>query len=259
MTLRAGGDDVAVEVDPDAGARLTSMRFFGHEVLTTASLDGVPESITRGSYPMVPWAGRIGHGRLERHGRVWDLPTESDGHALHGLGRDLAWAQDGPLAFSVEIGEPWPVRGTARLDYALGEDRLHARLRWDGNGPGASLGFHPWFRRRIEGVEARLEVEPLDQLERGTDGLPTGRVVPPSEQPWDDCFTLAKPPRIVWPGLLALTLYADTDFWVIFTEPDHALCVEPQTAPPDAFSHPRWQSYLQARELRFTIVAESLR
>jgi aldose 1-epimerase len=33
-----------------------------------------------------------------------------------------------------------------------------------------------------------------------------------------------------------LTIESDCPDWVVFTVPDDALCVEPQTAPPDAFN-----------------------
>jgi aldose 1-epimerase len=39
-----------------------------------------------------------------------------------------------------------------------------------------------------------------------------------------------------WPDGVVLTVTSSCDHWVIFTEPDHALCVEPQTGPPDAFN-----------------------
>lgn len=259
MTVRAEHGDLAVEIDPGRGARVTSFRAHGHELLSTTSLDGVDDSVSHGCYPMVPWAGRIRDASLSAAGREWPLPASPDGHALHGLGRDAAWRQVDDLSFEAELGEPWPVAGTARLDYALAADRLHARLRWDGAGPGASLGFHPWFRRVVGGSSAALRVRPLDQVQRGDDGLPTGRLVPPLEGPWDDCFTLADPPQLTWPGVLGLTLYSDAAWWVLFTEPDHAVCAEPQTAPPDAFHHPRWAPFLDAREVRLTMVVEDLR
>ncbi len=259
MTIRSTCGPLAIEVDPDRGARLVSFAVHGHELLSTRSIAGVDDSVTQGCYPMVPWAGRIGGGELSSHGRTWRLPREDDGHALHGLGRDAAWEQVGPLELSTTIASPWPVSGRARIAYELAEDRLHIRLRWDGRGPGASLGLHPWFRRDVDGVQAELGFEPMDQVQRGEDGLPTGRIVPPGPQPWDDCFTTAKPPRLTWPGLIGLTLYSDADWWVVFTEPDHALCVEPQTAPPDAWNHPRWHPWLQASELRLTKVVQDLR
>jgi hypothetical protein len=72
---------------------------------------------------------------------------------------------------------------------------------------------------------------------RGSDGLPTGAVRPPTPRPWDDAFTdVVLPPRLTWSGVLALDLRSTAPFWVVFDERDDAICVEPQTAPPDAFN-----------------------
>ena len=65
----------------------------------------------------------------------------------------------------------------------------------------------------------------------------TERVSPPPPGPWDDCFTdLRRPPVLRWPGFLELTIESDCPAWVVYTEPEDALCVEPQTAPPDALN-----------------------
>jgi aldose 1-epimerase len=59
--------------------------------------------------------------------------------------------------------------------------------------------------------------------------------VPPGPEPWDDCFTdLRRPPVLRWPGFLEMTIESDCPDWVIYTTPSDALCVEPQTAPPNA-------------------------
>ena len=72
---------------------------------------------------------------------------------------------------------------------------------------------------------------------RDADGITTARVVGPTPGPWDDCFTdLRQPPVLRWPGFLELTIESDCPDWVVFTVPDDALCVEPQTAPPDALN-----------------------
>ena len=44
------------------------------------------------------------------------------------------------------------------------------------------------------------------------------------------------PPRLTWPGVARLDLRSTAAFWVVFDERDDAICVEPQTAPPDAFN-----------------------
>jgi aldose 1-epimerase len=33
---------------------------------------------------------------------------------------------------------------------------------------------------------------------------------------------------------LTLTIDSDCSHWVVYNEPDHAVCVEPQSGPPDA-------------------------
>ena len=73
--------------------------------------------------------------------------------------------------------------------------------------------------------------------ERDDRHLPTGRLVPPGPRPWDDCVTgMRADPILRWPEALELRLTSTCDSWVIYDEPDHAVCVEPQTGPPDEFN-----------------------
>jgi aldose 1-epimerase len=92
----------------------------------------------------------------------------------------------------------------------------------------ATIGYHPWFAAPVE-----LDVAPTHQYRRDADGLPDGTFVAPDPRPWDDCFTgLAAPPTLTFGDGLVMTVTADVDHWVLYT-PDHAVCVEPQTGPPD--------------------------
>jgi aldose 1-epimerase len=103
----------------------------------------------------------------------------------------------------------------------------------------ASIGWHPWFLRRIPGTpgELELDVEPGAMYARDEAGIATTELVPPAPEPWDDCFTdLRRPPVLRWPGFLEVTIESDCPDWVIYTSPPDALCVEPQTAPPDALN-----------------------
>ena len=47
-------------------------------------------------------------------------------------------------------------------------------------------------------------------------------------------FGLEAPPRLTWPGALELVLDSPVEHWVLFDERPEAVCVEPQTGPPDA-------------------------
>jgi aldose 1-epimerase len=72
-------------------------------------------------------------------------------------------------------------------------------------------------------------------LKRDAEGLPTGDFVPQPSEPWDDCFTdVTGVPSILWPGAARLTVESDSPWWVVYTEDPEGVCIEPQTAPPDA-------------------------
>ena len=73
---------------------------------------------------------------------------------------------------------------------------------------------------------------------RDDDGIAVDELVAVAPQPWDDCFTqLNDPPAVLrWPGAVTVTLETPCPDLVVFTEPQHAICVEPQTHPPDALN-----------------------
>ena len=108
-----------------------------------------------------------------------------------------------------------------------------------------SIGWHPWFRRQLSPHNPSEPVElgfgPASMYEVDEDAIPTGRLITPQVPPWDNCFTaLDSEPVLRWDrvGLdgeaLTVSLTSSCDHWVIFTEPAHAVCVEPQTHAPDA-------------------------
>ena len=225
---------VQAAVDPSRGARLISLVIDGHELLSDD-----------GSFPMIPWAGRIRDGRLNVDGVTHQLPLGKDGNAIHGLARNIAWERTGEGAYMCQVGAPWPTTGTATLRYELLSGGIRTTLSWDdGSELPCSMGLHPWFRRRLDvGGDAVLTFEPTAMVERGKDGLPTGRLVDATPGPWDDCFEVAGAPTLRWPDALEVSLSSSSPWWVIYDEPAETVCVEPQTAPPDAFDHVTLQPY----------------
>ncbi len=159
-------------------------------------------------------------------------------HAIHGTVCDRAWEVDDTGQLRTELGPDWPFRGEARQSFQLEADRLTMKLSVHADHAAfpASIGWHPWFRRRLDiGNPAELHLDAQQMYLRGEDGIPTGERTRPSPGPWDDCFTgLRHPPEIHWPGALRLRLEASVDHWVVYDEPTDALCVEPQSGPPDA-------------------------
>ena len=242
IELRAGAAKVAI--DPASGGRVASLEIDGLELLVAR----VADPIGWGCYPMAPFAGRIRDGRFDFGGRSWQLERNRPPHAIHGTLLRAAWqrrederctgADAATLALEAPLGPGWPFAGRARSRFALTEADLAIDLAVhadDAPFP-ASIGWHPWFRRRLaRGGAARLEITAAEVYRRDAAGIPTGERIAPPPGPWDDCFTgLSAPPRLHWPGALRLTLESSSDHFVVYDEPEDALCVEPQSGPPDA-------------------------
>jgi aldose 1-epimerase len=174
-------------------------------------------------------------------------------HAIHGSVLDRPWRALDERTIETELGPDWPFSGRAIQRFHLETGRFISRLELHAEEPmPASLGWHPWFRRRppAVGMSGRppepgsepgaleLDLDARAMFRRDADGITTrDLVVPPPPAPWDDCFTdLRRPPRLRWPGFLELTIESDCPMWVVYTVPSDALCVEPQTAPPDALN-----------------------
>lgn len=239
LGLQAG--QAVLTVDPADGGRWTSLLLAGLELLTGVTDPSVDARALSGCFAMAPFAGRLHAGVVEWGGRTARLPLHAPPHAVHGTVLDRVWTplehSPGEMVLVTALGPPWPWAGLVRQHVHLRPDGLTALLVLEAaEEMPAVLGWHPWFARRLaRGSAARLEVTPTSQYLRGTDGLPTGELVVPPPGPRDDCVVgLAAPPRLVWPGALALTIASDADHWVLYDAHPDAVCVEPQTGPPDA-------------------------
>ena len=172
-------------------------------------------------------------------------------HAIHGTVLDRSWQRLDERSIATELGPDWPFAGRAIQRFDLREGRLEFGLEIHADEPmPASIGWHPWFRRRPAATEAddladagpstppvELELDAGPMYVRDAVGITTLDRVAPVPGPWDDCFTdLRRSPVLRWPGFLELTIDSDCRDWVVYTEPTEALCVEPQTAPPDALN-----------------------
>jgi galactose mutarotase-like enzyme len=246
-TLTAG--PAAVRVDRARGARLSSLVVHGHELLVQPEPGrrGKPsDPLLSGCFPMAPFAGRTRGGRFAWFGEIHELVPNHAGHAMHGTVFDRRWlveqADTGYVRLRRDLQPGWPFPGWVVHEVALRPDELELRLEVHTAGPTfpATLGWHPWFRRRIEvGGGLDVDLQAARYYPRGSDGLPLGFVGPPPPGgPWDDCFTaLTWPATLTWPGALELRLTSTCDHAVLYDQPRHAICLEPQTGPPDALNH----------------------
>lgn len=245
LTLAAG--DATATVAVADGARIASLRVGGLDLVGR----GTQSPHGWGAFPMAPWAGRVRDGVLTWEGESHQLPVSKPPHAIHGLVARQPWevreATEGRAHLSRQIGDGWPWPGHVELRYELAADRLETRLtvHADAVAMPAWCGVHPWFSRRLTGAggetaEVAIDLTAGGMLARDEAGIATGRQVPvpdgaPIETPVDDCFTdVSWPVVLSWPGVARLEVSASSSYAVVFTERDAAVCVEPQTAPPDA-------------------------
>ena len=223
-------------VDLRHGGRLASLQIDGLELV--AHNGDTPTQW--GCFLMAPFAGRLGRGIVRIGGRVHQLPVTMGAHAIHGTVVDTPASPVDATTVRLDLGPYWPVAGHVLHTVDLAEDRLTMRLEVhtdDAPFP-ASCGWHPWFPRHLDGSAVEITLAAGSMLARGDDGLPDGRrVTPPPPGPWDDCFEhITAPTLLEWPATLRLSIDSDTDYLVVYDEQPGAVCVEPQTAPPNDLS-----------------------
>jgi aldose 1-epimerase len=220
ITLTAG--DAEVTVTPGNGGRIGSLRIGGAELLRQGQKFGC--------FPMVPWCGRIRDGRFLDGTTVRQMPLNAPPHAIHGTARDGAWR-------------------TARTSES------EAVITYDLVDPWAQVGWHPWFNRNLGQEDVRVDFTPAWQEERGEDHLPTGRRIEPKPSPWDDCFGMpgGVDVTLTWPGQLELKVASREEWVVVYDEQEAAVCVEPQTGPPNGLNtHPRLVTPIEPLEATMT-------
>jgi aldose 1-epimerase len=234
--LRLSAPGVDLVVDLAAGGRIASLVVDGHELLKTSG-DG---PLAWGSFPMAPFAGRLRDATLTFAGTQRRLPPSLPPHAIHGTVCGRRWHALDDATITTELGPDWPFAGGVVQRFELAPDHMTVRMELHADEPmPASIGWHPYFIRHIPGVAAELELD-LDagaMYVRDDAGIATADLVAQPPGPWDDCFTdLRRLPVLRWPGFLELTIESDCPDWVVYTVPEDTICVEPQTAPPDALN-----------------------
>ncbi|MEU6944383.1 aldose 1-epimerase [Streptomyces sp. NPDC046316] len=253
--LTAG--DAELTINPDNGCRIESLRIGGTELLRQGE--------RYGCFPMVPWCGRTELGQFRNGGVKHQMPLNSPPHAIHGTGRDTVWkpartADDGgrSAAFTYELEDPWPYAGRVTQTFALTEESLTLQLGVEtlADSFPAQAGWHPWFNRSLDGgPPVRIDFTADWQEERGEDHLPTGRRIGPTPGPWDDCFGMSGgvDVTLTWPEQLELKVTSRSEWVVIYDEQEAAVCVEPQSGPPNGLNTlPQYVTPIEPLEIAAT-------
>lgn len=264
VTLRAG--DAALTLEPAHGCRIASLQVGGVELLRQGE--------RYGSFVMAPWCGRTDQGRFRSGGELYQLPIDKAPHAIHGTVRHAAWRtvavdpEGRSASFDYELTDPWPWEGRVTQSVELAEDGSGVTLTLgvetaDSSFP-AQAGWHPWFLRNLGqgGRDAVVDFAPEWQEERGADHLPTGNRIPPQPGPWDDCFGMpgGVDVTLTWPDELRLKLASRAEWVVVYDEQPEAICVEPQSGPPNGLnSRPQLVTKLEPLEITTTWTWQRLR
>lgn len=259
MELTAGS--TRLRIDESFGARVASLlvadgtngpdgsqRSAGEPLELSGRYSDTPHGW--GAFPMAPWAGRVRDAVLTWRGASYQLPATKPPHAIHGTVARVPWSvldvtgDGGPASsavLSTPLGEQWPWPGRAVLRYDLEEGSLRTRLEVhaDADEMPAWCGMHPWFPRTLRGARVVMGLSARAVLD-SEDGIPVAGEHPlppgaPEDQDLNDTLAdVAWPATLTWPGVARLEVSADAGWAVVFTQREEAVCVEPQTAPPDA-------------------------
>lgn len=228
-------------VDSQDGGRLTSLIIDGLEVLRDETFNTDHSIFGYGSFPMAPYAGRIRNGKFEFAGTEYQLSNLADyPHAMHGTviyqEWETAFASATKFKINTKVEEGWPFTAAVSQTFELGSNYLQISMELiaDQQMP-AWIGFHPWFRKEIAGNKLELTANFTQMYVRDDDKVATKTISSPKPLPWDDCFVGETPDiKLTWGNLLTLDLTSNFPYWVIYSAPEDALCVEPQSAPPNA-------------------------
>jgi aldose 1-epimerase len=253
IALSSGGDRVVI--DPRAGARITSLLAGGDERIVARPEGATAAETTWGCFPMAPWPGRVADARFEWAGQSYPLKANLTPHAIHGVVFDAQWSVDEAGAdhatLSCDLDRArWPLGGRVQQAFRLrpGALEIEGVVRAGPAGMPAALGWHPWFRRPAEGAMS-LQIDASEVLQTAADLIPTGRTVPVDattdlrSQPalgarrLDHVYVDARSRAVLaWPDLVMEVAFEPPLATIVVHTPRAGVCVEPQTAWPNAFA-----------------------
>lgn len=260
---RLQSERLTLDLLPDLGASVLNLRAAsGLPVLRPVELADVKTSSQCGCFTLLPFSNRIRDARFSFQGEEVELRvTTGDGLTQHGDVRNRPWQVTRPAGNRLRCdfdsrAHPdlnWPWAFTARTEYILHGPHLDVSViltNADTREMPAGLGLHPYFARRVGGVDPGLAFDAPLTYDTDERQLPLGaaREVTPEEDfrrptvlgerrldrtytAWDGVA------RLDW-GERALVLTADNVYshLVVFTAPDGSLALEPVSHATDAFN-----------------------
>lgn len=245
VVIRSADGRIVADVDPAHGGRVAQLTVDGSPLLIDSSHPDAHEPLGWGCYPMVPYCGRVRDARFSFDDRVHRLPASAEPHAIHGTTFDREWrtieSDPSSVEMRTELGPHWPFRGrsTHRVSVEHGALVMSLTVEADETMP-AMVGWHPWFRK-----PERSPIGLVSMLRRDDVGIATTEIVDRPAGTVDDCFVGRFSGRFGGRSndtdefltmrfeTVSLLLASDCSHWVLYDEPTHATCVEPQSGPPN--------------------------
>lgn len=260
-TIVLAGGELTLELLPDLGAAVATLRFQGRDVLRPTAA-GATDPFDTAAFALVPYANRIEGGRFRAGGREVRLERNAPGqaHPLHGHAWRRPWrvesvARDRAALSFEHAADSWPWRYAATQTLTLQGASLEVRLTLENRDTTpmpAGLGWHPYFHKgRGALLRAQLEGVWLTDEEQ----LPSELALGTRFGQWDRGDALARPHLVDhchtgWGGVaqillpeerLRLTLTASRPLhWLhIYSPPEKDFfCIEPVSQMPDAVNRP---------------------
>lgn len=194
------------------------------------------DGLAWGCYPMVPYAGRVRDARLEFAGRRFDLPRRQPPHAIHGTVFEKPWTiedrAESRCRLTTDLQPGWPFAGRVEHEIELHPDRLVMRLTATARETmPIQLGWHPWFVKPNDRRLAFARIHRRDAAGIASHETEAATIGPDGSN--DDCFSEPDGILRLTIGDRELVLSSSCRCWVVYDEPRHATCVEPQSGPPN--------------------------
>ncbi len=202
--------DTEVLLCPEIGGAVARFTWRGIDILRRAPDTAINEKLVRqmGSYALMPYSNRIGHGKLIVGNQTFPLRANfpPGPHAIHGFGWQRAWqvAKQGKDFAELRLGHEsdvdWPFACEALQTIRLAAASLQLTLavkNIDKRVMPAGLGFHPFFPLTLE---THLQADWKGMWKMDADSLPIEWVSVPPEADYsqlrptanwtvDNCFT----------------------------------------------------------------------
>jgi aldose 1-epimerase len=127
----------------------------------------------------------------------------------------------------------WPFGGSVsqRIELQNGLVRLEQCVTAGDRAMPAQVGWHPWFYK-----PSRTSLIFESMLQRDEHGIATTIRERRDAINVDDCFVNPLAPLSLTVNGVDLVLSSDCSHWVVYDQPSHSTCVEPQSGAPNAIN-----------------------